>query len=277
MRSLSASSRGQAGTALPEIMPTLTQAGVRPRRGQVTMICGQPGGGKTLLALWYVAHRDVTTLFFSADSDAHTVRTRVAAMLSGQTCDQIDVAADIDGPEAIDDIVAPAMGGKEFVWEPAPTLDDITLELLAYEEKWGEPPELIVIDNLMNVVGDGESWDGMRDTFKFLHHLARKSQAGVWVLHHTTEAGAGGRKPPNPAYPQPRSDIQGKLAQLPEMILTVAHDGYRSYRIACVKNRQGPSSPTAQGWTELTVDLPRMQLFDTQAEFNLAAQRRSWT
>ena len=42
-----------AGQQLPEILPSLTVDGVIFRRAQLHMIAAQPGGGKTMLALWY--------------------------------------------------------------------------------------------------------------------------------------------------------------------------------------------------------------------------------
>ena len=40
------------GHMLPEILPQLTQAQVVFRQAQLHLIAAQPGGGKTLLALW---------------------------------------------------------------------------------------------------------------------------------------------------------------------------------------------------------------------------------
>lgn len=237
------------------------------------MIAGMPGSGKTLLAMKYMIDSPVKGLFFSADSDAHTMMSRVVANRSGLTLDEVEQQYDVFGEEFFDKHLD-GMAGKYFVWEPAPTLDDITLEILAFEEMWGEPPELVVVDNLMNVVGDGEGNDGERQTFKFLHHLARKSGAGVFLLHHTKEGSPGGRKPPDPAWPQARWAVQGMLNQLPEVILTVANDGYHKYRVACVKNRQGPADPTGNKHIELVVDLPRMTIYDTYAEFTMAGDRR---
>ena len=238
------------------------------------MIAGMPGAGKTLLALWYVANMKLDALVFSADSDEHTVRNRVAASLTATPTDEIERMEDVFGEDHYIKQIREGTGNLSFSWEPAPTLDDIGLELLAYEELWGKPPEVVVIDNLMNVVGEGESWEGMKESFKFLHHLARKSNAGVFVLHHTSEAGDSGRKPPNPEYPQPRRHIQGKLSQLPETILTTASDGHHRFRVACVKNRSGPSHPNADSYVDMFVDFPTMTLFDTQQEYAMAQTRR---
>lgn len=277
MRLLTQTTDTTAGQPLPDITPRLVEQGIRLRRGQVTMVAGMPGAGKTLFVLWYAATRQLGGLFFSADSDEHTVRTRVAAMATGKDTEEVEHLEDVYGNDTfVEDLGKMVSPELAFVWESAPTIEDLTQEVLAYEETWGKPPEVVVVDNLSNVVGEGESWEGLKESFQFLHHLARKSQAAVIVLHHTSEAGDSGRKPPNPAYPQPRRHIQGKVSQLPETILTVATDGHRAFRVACVKNRSGRSSPTAEDYVQLVVHFPTMSLFDTNAEFNMAMTRRSY-
>jgi RecA-family ATPase len=84
----------------------------------------------------------------------------------------------------------------------------------AYGEKYGEWPHLIIVDNLMNVsaLHDNE-WTGMRDIMKACHHIARETDSAIFILHHTSEAEGEPTRPPS------RRAIQGKVSQLPEMIL----------------------------------------------------------
>ena len=69
------------GHMLPEILPQLTQAQVVFRQAQLHLIAAQPGGGKTLLALWYAIQSKIPSLYFSADSDSRTIATRAGAIL----------------------------------------------------------------------------------------------------------------------------------------------------------------------------------------------------
>ncbi len=73
----------------------------------------------------------------------------------------------------------------EFSFDPSPTLDDVDLMVKAYGEKYGEWPQLIIIDNLMNVsaLHDNE-WTGMRDIMKACHHIARETDSAIFILHH---------------------------------------------------------------------------------------------
>jgi hypothetical protein len=128
----------------------------------------------------------------------------------------------------------------------------------AYGEKYGEWPHLIIIDNLMNVsaLHDNE-WTGMRDIMKACHHIARETDSAIFILHHTSEAEG------DPLFPPSRRAIQGKVSQLPEMILTVAMETEQSeFRIACVKNRFAKHSAMGDRWIALKVDASRMKLSD---------------
>ena len=91
---------------------------------------------------------------------------------------------------------------------------------------------MIIVDNLMDVATDGgEEFSSMRAIMKELKYLARATNAAVVVLHHTSEAVPG-----TPC--QPRSAIQGKVAQLPALICTLGVVG-TSMGVAPVKNRYG--------------------------------------
>jgi hypothetical protein len=105
----------------------------------------------------------------------------------------------------------------------------------------------------------------MRDIAKAMHHIARETDAAVFMLHHTTEA--EGR----PELPPSRKSIQGKISQLPEMILTVAMDHETSeYRIACVKNRFAKNSAAGTDYTVLFADASRMTLYNDRQSVHVA-------
>src|SRR5690606_26196678 len=123
--------------------------------------------------------------------------------------------------------------------------DDLMLETMAFAEVHGDFPAVIVIDNLMNLVGQNEDeWGSMREHTKALHRLVRVTNASVFVLHHM------GETTKDPRYPSPRSALQGKVAQLPEMILSLAMDSeFGELRAAVVKSRFGKQDPTGEKFT----------------------------
>jgi KaiC/GvpD/RAD55 family RecA-like ATPase len=238
---------------LPDLFNCLKKEGIRFRRGQVTMIAGQPNSGKSLFALFYGVKAKVPTLYISADTDAYTTAIRTAAILTTHETTTIEESFKNTGVELYTDALT-NLRHIEFSFDPSPTLDDIDLMIKAYGEKYGEYPHLIIIDNLMNVTAlhDNE-WTGMRDIMKAAHHIARETESAVFVLHHTSEAEG------DPDRPPARRAIQGKVSQLPEMILTVAMETEQSeLRIACVKNRFAKHSARGDQWVPLRVDASRM-------------------
>jgi KaiC/GvpD/RAD55 family RecA-like ATPase len=242
---------------LPDLFPSMQKEGIRFRRGQVTMIAGQPNSGKSLLALFYGVKAEVPTLYISADTDAYTTSIRAAAIITGHQQTTIEDSLKTDGNVFYMNELA-SLRHIEFSFDPSPTLDDIQLMIQAYGEKYGQYPHLLIIDNLMNVAAlhDNE-WTGMRDIMKACHHLARETEASVFVLHHTSEAEG------EPTRPPARRAIQGKVSQLPEQILTVAMDPESSeLRVACVKNRFAKHSAGGDQWVSLRVDASRMLLKD---------------
>ena len=258
---------------LPDLFPALVSDGIRFRRGQVTMIAGQPNSGKSLLALFYALKANVPTLYISADTDAYTTAIRAAAVVTGSQVQSVEEAFNSgSGYEFYQDELA-TLKHLQFSFDPSPTLDDIELSIEAYGESFGEYPHLLIIDNLLNIAAlhDNE-WTGMRDIAKAMHHIARQTEAAVFMLHHTSEAEG------KPELPPSRKSIQGKISQLPEMILTVALDHDSSeYRIACVKNRFAKNSPSGTDYTVLYADASRMTLYNDRQGSNNAAFWRQVT
>lgn len=239
---------GQA-EPLPRVqeLESLYRFGFLPRRGQFLLIAGQPGSGKSTFALWWAVKLNLRTLYFSADMDEFTAITRLASVLTGYTVENVVSAIENGAESYFEDILSESK--IQFCFDSGPTLEDIADEIDAYVEVWDEFPELIVIDNAMNVEAEmGEEHAGLRLVFKEVHRLAREIAAAVFMLHHTREEG-------NPRRPQPRNAIQGKVAQLPERILTVALDDTDNcFMFSPVKNRSGKQDPTGGIFFRLTAE-----------------------
>lgn len=245
---------------LPDPLPGLAKSRhkVRFGRGQLCMFAGAPGAGKTTVALIAAIQMGRPALYFSADSDEITMAARTASKLSGHDYAQV---REVQANGLYDEIYGEMVGRLPIRWvfDPSePSLDDIANAINAYVELWGSPPELIVIDNLMNMRSDdGNEFAGMRSTVKSLHWLARKTKACVWLLHHTSEQSEAWI-----TSAPPRMAIQGKVAQLPEVILTFANDSEGALWVAVVKNRHGEADPMAKTPLRWIVDFSKMKLWD---------------
>lgn len=224
------------GEPLPPVFKSFDNHKVIFRRAEVSMLAGTPGVGKSTLALALALKMKVPTLYISADTNAHTMAMRLASMISGKNQTDVEHLLQTD----LGWTKATLARSNHIVWsfESSPSLQDIDEEVQAFEELWGCPPVAIFVDNLMDIATDGgEEFASMRAIMKELKFLARATNTAIIVLHHTSEAVLG-----TPC--QPRSALQGKVAQLPALICTLGVVG-TAMAVAPVKNRYGKADANA--------------------------------
>lgn len=255
---------------LPDVWKALKDKQIRFRRGQVCMVAAAPNAGKSMFALVYAIQAQRPTLFFSADTDITTVMIRAAAHISGHT--QVTVESNLNINSAYYESYFDKIKHIQWVFESSPSLDDIELEVKAYIELYGIAPELIVVDNLMNVAAETDNeWAGLRAIMMELHDMARNTEACVVILHHVSEASEYG----NGFEPPPRRAIQGKVSQLPALILTLGYDPLgKLLRVAAVKNRFGPNQSDGKDYTQLDTNYAACQI--TDLNLNQHIQYQKW-
>lgn len=266
MRSLLrvASKPGAAGAPLPPVFTRFEEFGIKPRRGQVTMIVAPPNGGKSFLALYWVVRlverEGMTGLYFSADTDDFTMKLRATAILTGEHMADIETDLLRGRGRKYHDVLA-KLTPLRFDFEPDPTYQHMAEEIQAFEEAWGDYPQIIVVDNLMNVVSTNENeWSGMKEVTKALHRIARQTGAAVFVLHHMNESDVK-----DPRFPAPRKAVAGKVNQLPEVILSLGFDStYGRLRVAKVKDRNGRHDPTGTDYVEVFVDVAHGAIYENK-------------
>ncbi|NDB57087.1 hypothetical protein EB001_01355 [bacterium] len=250
------------GEPLPPAFAAFERAGIILRRAEITMIAGTPGAGKSSVALAIAAKAKVPTLYFSADTNAHTMAMRLVAMSGRMTQTAAEQLLKREPTQAEEILTL----NNHLFWsfESTPTLKDLDDEVSAFETVWGKSPVLIVVDNLMDIAMDGhEEFQGMRAAMKELKYLARDTNSAVLVLHHTKEGFDG--------YPcQPRSAIQGLVNQIPAMVLTIGQmkQGDDTYLcVAPVKNRYGRADQTGNNYVSLAFNPDSMYLDDVQIKY----------
>ena len=248
-------------TPLPDVWQALAAKQIKFRRGQVCMVAAAPNAGKSMFALIYAMKANVSTLFFSADTDTTTVMMRAASAASGHS--QVSVELNLSNDKHYYDKHFGKLNHIKWVFDSSPSLDDIELEIRAYVELYGEAPELIVIDNLMNVAAETDNeWAGLRAIMMELHDMARKTEACVLVLHHVSEQSEYG----SPSTPPARRAIHGKVSQLPALILTLGYDpNVGELKVAAVKNRFGPHTADGKDFATLFVNYAACQISDKNA------------
>ena len=248
MQTLSRSVGRASDAAEPLPMPFTTWAskGIRFRRSSVSMIAGLPASYKTMLTLNLIVGMKVPTLAFNTDSSLETVRARLLAIASNRPTDETETWAHSQPQKA-----AELLSQYDFLkcdFRPDPTLDDIWLETYAYAEVHGRWPEQVVIDIVSDVGHDaGDEWATLRDLMRQSKVLARETGAHVLLVHHASDS--PGTKRPCPR----RSDIHGKVAAIPEVIITCGMDDQQRLNVAFVKNRHGKGDKDAD--SPLLMDL----------------------
>lgn len=236
----------ESGRALPrvEALADLYNMGCKPRHGEVVMVVGRSGTQKSGFALWWTIQMNLPTLYFSADMSAFTAATRVAGMQTGYTTGAIENLMRTDGVErekivgSLQDLNLQFAFGK-ITWEG---LDE---ELAAYVELHNAFPEVIVVDNLMDIEGCSTDYQPQMEAMDSLTALARTTGATVIVLHHASDKTWEAKS--DPWAPPSRDQVKNGLAEKPELCLGVALNPRTfEYRIAVLKQRMGPQDPTGQ-------------------------------
>ncbi len=247
------------GLPLPVVFKALGDVGALFRRGQTSLICGAPGGGKSAIATHLALFQDyaaedeapspVPTMYFSADSDESTLGDRATAAIVQKDTFTVH--------QLLKDDHEPTWKAQEeatnHIWmnfDSSPDIEYIYNEVDSYCFATGDYPHFIVIDNIMNVRGGGSSGMEMGNLYNVMeaaHALARETGAHVQVLHHVTGEYTNGD------IVIPRSGIMGKIDKVPRLILTLHKVEEGLMGISVVKNSNGPADPNG---IEVQVQVP---------------------
>lgn len=264
---MAAKNRGDSGAQIPTpFYPSLEAAGIRFWRSQLCLVVGPGSSGKSLFISNLIARWGISCLAFLLDQDQATAAARFAATQLDEPF--LDLKKDLDASRVVSALAGLAGVQADF---HAQTLDDIRLQLQAYIERYGVPPEVIVVDNLGNLASANEDeWGTLKALTLELDELAREYEMLVICAHHTTDKEAT-------TEPLPRSAVLGKISQYPRLIISVAYNPYDSvYKLAAVKNSSGPTDPTAANPIAFDANPGNMQVQERSGPLvNLAAEHLS--
>lgn len=252
-----------AGEPLPTVWPVLADNGVHFRRSQLTLLAAAPGVGKSLLSVSLALGIKVPSLYYSADSDEHTMYTRIGAQLTGWPTVDVEQAVRERSP-GYRTVEAAMQAAEHIRWSfnPDPDIGDLELDIEAMAGVYGEYPHLIVIDNLSDLyASDEEGQLSLNERCAYLKTVARNTSACVVALHHVTGQYDDGN------VPVPLSGLIDKISKKPEMILTLDRDpnrtrmdGAQFMNVRPVKNRGASADPSGSTAIPLIAHMKTMRL-----------------
>lgn len=205
------------------------------------MIAGKPGSFKSVLALNMIiawARAGKRGLYFSADSDEGTVCKRLGAILTGDTGTAVERRFEGKDTGRYEEALT-RLGSVHFVYESL-DMAGIASRFSSFESVYGAWPDFAIIDNLIDYADSAGDWVSQIELTKQLDVLARETRAHVCILHH-----AKVDKDNNNGSPPADWEIQGKVTQIPRLVLTCAAS-HMALNVSCVKNTNGPQDPLAQ-------------------------------
>jgi hypothetical protein len=242
------------GLPLPEVYPSFSKRKMFFRRATTSMLAGAPGSFKTCLAMNLLTRWGQSGLYgmyFSADMDEFSTAKRVAAIITGDTVDESETGLRADDARYLNALNQ--VESTRWIYKAA-DINEIDRHVRAYDAVFGRPPDVVFVDNLLNMTDSGtDDWGLARNFIRDLDVLAREAVCHVCVLHHTSESDWRKNVPP------PRASVMGKLAQFPRLMLTIApSEGDMHMRIAAVKNSHGPQDPSGDTYIELDLNPEKM-------------------
>ena len=245
---------GRIGRPLPDLYPVLKRNKIQFRHGATSMLAGRPGTYKTVIALnlmygW--AKTGMEILYFCADSDEATVAKRVSSIATGDSADVVEKSFNTNNVGRYETALQP-IDGVRFVYRQL-DMEGIANQVFTFEAVYGDFPDVIFVDNLIDFVPRPDDWGGMLLLTKELKELARETKSHICILHHAKIDGDKDKGTPPKEW-----EIQGKITQIPETVITV---GSRMgiVTLDCVKNRNGPDDT---GWLHFRVS-DNFRLTDT--------------
>jgi len=212
------------------------------RARDLTILAGAPGGGKSTLAVNLAMRMDYPSLYLAQDSPA-SVLSRMSALV---TQEDISKTAKLLSSEERYKVSEKLRDERPtLVFERgAVTIEGIENRIIALREWLGEPPKILYIDNLIDLIVEGTSHGDnsfYTKALPALKRLANTYNMAVIALHHVTRGG-------NADHASGRQGLaMNNLLYAGERearhVWGVYNDGEGALMVQILKQQDGPADP----------------------------------
>lgn len=221
---------------------------VRLHTKELVIMGGAPGGGKSTLAVNLAMSLDIPTLYFAQDSPASVISRMAALAMDEETSKMQEWIASQDRlalSERVETIRPTLVFNRGAV-----TTDRVRASALALREWLGEPPPLIILDNLidMEMPGSNPSEIGFYATIlPELKQMANELNICILVLHHVTKGMDHAR-----GHDRMRlNDLLYAGDREARHVWGVYNDGLDTLKVQVLKQQDGPAD--ADGYMEVSL------------------------
>lgn len=244
MRPLSRTSTQSRGEVVPLPFEGLDEF-VEIRQGDAVTVLGAPMSNKSNLMLNWSLRTGVPTIYGSFDTPITDMTARSLAILSGDSIDEVFRGMG-SGKYAkyADECLTTWFTDDERCLEPdregLTTLDDLAV---AMEEFLGEPPRLIVLDNLSDTAHEVHHV-ALQQAFKQARNVAARLNAAVFCLHHVKRESDEEKDPS--ARPVMLNDGVGAGERDAAVVLGLwkpKYGGGQTLRVAQLKSKRRAANP----------------------------------
>lgn len=183
------------GRKVPLPWPQL-QSLVSLNTRELAILAGAPGSGKSTFAVNLAVKAEVPVLYLTQDSPA-SVFNRMAALILNEPIAIVRKRQQAGGAErdALIDAVHRRMPQQTIIEGGRRTIGDIERRIVAMKEWLGHAPNLVIVDNLIDLDVDGSHHQETAFYARALTSLktiANVHDVCLFVLHHVLKSGEKG-------------------------------------------------------------------------------------
>jgi hypothetical protein len=232
------------------------------------VVLAAAGVGKSALALAWATMIGKPSLYVSLDTALVDHAIRILARETGLTVGEITDGHDDDLEgwvekwyEVLDDLPTRARFS-----DAAYTVRSVGELVRAETEYWGEPPALTIVDNLGDLLEEGESAAEYRRILLELKRIAVDNDTLVVALHHLRKRPAKSRSQDDDdegdegTQPVHVGDALYESDKHAKFVLGLWRPQPDRMAVGVLKNRMGPASRNGSLYVTLEANLERMRI-----------------